>query len=843
MRNAVIVTLIILTGHVAVAQERSFGTSQALRGRDAAKRLVEAPDDPDTVRLLMELRRYPEALKVVRRIVDTRPESMARAFEALGVGIGVREIGADAAHDYRDMLTSLVADAQRRASSLPREQAAQLQRRLVTVKSELSIGSNVWRSLLTSFVNEYAGTEAALLAEVDLIDDANAAARMQALDAFVRTHPGTTAAAKALYLKGFSLGHNPIIHGDRPGQDPTERFFRVVDVANELRSGRYPPSEWVDKAQTLIVDFFTYQPKYAESNADRMLSTLERELPSMLEQYEAESEQNSITYLIGRRMGDLLALKGDAVDGMDQVLDRLERTTHGTDAVRLLRAQLYLSPRDARTIDNVRSDLRAKADELLTTLMDGPAQQYRRRALWMLAELRFGDGKFEAARPLYQKFADGYPDDHAAWVAALRVGQCAESLGVRDAGSTYRKAAERFKATPEAYALGRVAAARVEEALGNFSQALEDYRATLSAWDRGDPDRYSLDGSRARPIDGMARVDIVARRDALPARIAELQRSLAVAGGVLVERGRWVIGQGRWADALAPLTAFLKEHRSSPLAPEARALARRARLEQALDLVDADKTTADVDGAIAALKVLAAEPPDFVVCAAQIALATLALLEGKSGDPDALMAGAMKTWQALDKPSRAERSALEQDVLAIRNTVFRPKGDGIFASAQSRWNAFEWNKGAAPFVVVDSDLHVKLPTGEETTILANDVFPDMPNIVFLDQERRALLDRVMLKLGGTKRRAWTRVMDTPNQPAGASVDVLTLWKKSFAARPGHWGGWVFATYPILGEIEFIDAARTKATVKVTVGYSGATVQMEKKDGVWIARELTNFWIT
>jgi hypothetical protein len=32
-------------------------------------------------------------------------------------------------------------------------------------------------------------------------------------------------------------------------------------------------------------------------------------------------------------------------------------------------------------------------------------------------------------------------------------------------------------------------------------------------------------------------------------------------------------------------------------------------------------------------------------------------------------------------------------------------------------------------------------------------------------------------------------------------------------------------------------------VKVVVGYSGATVQMENRDGVWIATRLTDFWVT
>jgi len=39
------------------------------------------------------------------------------------------------------------------------------------------------------------------------------------------------------------------------------------------------------------------------------------------------------------------------------------------------------------------------------------------------------------------------------------------------------------------------------------------------------------------------------------------------------------------------------------------------------------------------------------------------------------------------------------------------------------------------------------------------------------------------------------------------------------------------------------AARTRAAVKVTVGYSGGTVQLVKENGIWIAREITNVWIT
>jgi hypothetical protein len=54
---------------------------------------------------------------------------------------------------------------------------------------------------------------------------------------------------------------------------------------------------------------------------------------------------------------------------------------------------------------------------------------------------------------------------------------------------------------------------------------------------------------------------------------------------------------------------------------------------------------------------------------------------------------------------------------------------------------------------------------------------------------------------------------------------------------------VLETYPIINEIAFVDAARTRAEVAVTIGDSGGTVIMEKEGGAWIAKRFTNQWIT
>ena len=51
------------------------------------------------------------------------------------------------------------------------------------------------------------------------------------------------------------------------------------------------------------------------------------------------------------------------------------------------------------------------------------------------------------------------------------------------------------------------------------------------------------------------------------------------------------------------------------------------------------------------------------------------------------------------------------------------------------------------------------------------------------------------------------------------------------------------TYPYVTQIEFVNAERTRAHARVTIGYSGGTVVLEKIDGQWRAIELANEWIT
>ena len=201
---------------------------------------------------------------------------------------------------------------------------------------------------------------------------------------------------------------------------------------------------------------------------------------------------------------------------------------------------------------------------------------------------------------------------------------------------------------------------------------------------------------------------------------------------------------------------------------------------------------------------------------------------------------ALDEWHAQQRMTKPA-DPLAQDVADIQRILFLPTGGSVFGAG--RWNAFDWPSVAPPFAIVNPDVRVKLATNEIVQVAVKQPLSINAKVLFFGDEELALLRATMVRLGGNQRRVPTGVMETPNQPVGASMNILELWRRHFPARPGHWGGWVLETYPIITEIAFVNAARTQAAVAVTIGYSGGTVIMEKERGVWIAKRFTNQWIT
>jgi hypothetical protein len=100
----------------------------------------------------------------------------------------------------------------------------------------------------------------------------------------------------------------------------------------------------------------------------------------------------------------------------------------------------------------------------------------------------------------------------------------------------------------------------------------------------------------------------------------------------------------------------------------------------------------------------------------------------------------------------------------------------------------------------------------------------------MDEEAERILQDMMAKLGG--------IQHHPRQQ-----EVMQALNRFIPMLPGHWGGWMFATFPTVTHIEFLNAERTRATARFTVEYEGATVILEKVNGRWVAVRMVDRWIT
>jgi hypothetical protein len=322
---------------------------------------------------------------------------------------------------------------------------------------------------------------------------------------------------------------------------------------------------------------------------------------------------------------------------------------------------------------------------------------------------------------------------------------------------------------------------------------------------------------------------------ALPERIARLKNSLSVPGGALLERGRWLVEHGRHEEALASLEQLLTRHRLSPAVAEARYLSHRARLGSALELADAASSKRNDAAAIAQLDLITGDPYDFGVCAARIARASIIWRLGMPG-ADSQMTAALNEWFEHQSAQRERpRDPIETDIAAIRDLVIRPAGDGILTG----WarNTFSRTARSTAFVAVNPDISVKLADARNQRLSVYQPLRGIDHVLFLNDEQQAVLTTIVAKVG--------RILE-PDQPA--KIDILGFWNRFFPAER-RFGAipenvlWIlFETYPIITELEFLNAERTKAAARVIVGHEGGTIVLEKRQGVWTAQALVNQWI-
>lgn len=814
-----------------------FMLREGIAKKLAAAALVSSPDSLDTLRLAAKGKRSADVLRILDRTVRTAPAQIGDAFHVLSNHSTLFRSG-DSRGEW-DRFQEIVAAAKRRLGELQPEEAARAARQLMFFEPYDWRKPNAQAVRLEAFVEAYPDTSAALDAEISrILTGLPSYRQLDELEAFAASHPGTVAAAKATYERGFQLAVNVSVTGvEQRGSDPTDRFMKVLEIVRDLESGRYVASEWVDRAPSIMVQFFASNPAYSPENLDRVI---EASYAFAKAHYRPQPD-GTVDYLLTDKLPALFRLKGDEIAGMDATFSRLE---HDVDAAAAsyLRAQYYLRGMRESQRPGERPLFLRKAIDTLDALQRSGSGIFQRKALATLATLRFSEGDFAGASANLTRYLAAYPDTDWAWVAATRAGLAAMEVGQPlNAAEVLDRAALRYASNPVARVLAHAYAARAEEAAGRFDRALAHDRKALRDWDDDYGESYSLywwvtsPGSQS----GMGSDAAVVVKTALADRAAALAQSLQRQNGSVVERGRWLLTHGRRREAIEALGALAGG--SSAIARDARALVHRAELEEALELAAADRPGADDRAAMARLEPLTREPLDFAVMVARIAEACLLARTGELSRAETRTRLALDDWHAQQR-TRQPATPLERDVADIRRAVFLPNGGAVYGSGS--WNAFEWpSSREPPFALVNPAVRVTLAGGEITQVDLQQSFAGDRKVLFLHDDDLNLLRYVLVKLGGTKRRVPTAIMETPNQPVGASMEILQLWNKFFAARPGHWGGWELETYPVVTGIEFIDADRTKAEAAVTIGYSGGTVLMEKVEGRWLARRLTSRWIT
>ena len=843
-----VVLSVVLAGHAALARAQPTVVSDFpfhdrtvifTLGRDGGGALVNAlrtqPARASALQVLLHHRSVDESLTVLSRIVaEDGPELLPALQAATQTNAWWND--QRRREEIRSTLAGIVERAKAAADRRPRDEAADIARQALTLEMNWTGGSRDARvAQLRRFVEMYDGTPAALGAQVELIADTlPIAQQIDAAQQFAREHAGTVAAARALHHAAYQLAVNYAINSvEARGSDPTDRFVRVAAIARELESGRYPASEWVTRAPTVVTGFFVSDsppPSYAPGNLQRSLDEHAQFVRTHLTWQDPYPPNDSISFMVSHSMWRLWSLQGDPTAGAEQFFDGLAADPARREAARFLQARTYLDRIQEGRAD--RSWSRARAIALLTDLARGGTERVRRQAHAMLAAELFAGGDDQAACTEFRRFVTAYPKSDWSWVAGLRIGQCEEALNRWPAAAeAYRRTATIHADKPAAVLLGRAYAARALEGTGDFKAALSEYQQATAAWFGKDSSRYSAWRWRRNPPESplsgrdayeVAKPDLELRRE-------QLRATLALPGGVLLERARWALSRSR-SDTRTLASQLIRQFPGSPLVSDARHLARVADYEDALELAAADNPQ-DVPGARERLERLSRETPDVVSSLARIARASLMATQGVSGS-EALMKEALEDWRALQVPAApAAPGSLEADANDVRREVFLPLGGGVYR----RGYAVDWPATLPPFLIASATLPVLESDGRLSIVPVSRPLPGFENTLYLSQDDFDLLEKTVALLGGSAAEA--------RAAAGMPASIRALWNRFFPMHPGPGGGWRLGTSPVIGRIEFTNPERTRASVPFSTGYQGGTVLLDKVGDQWRAIDIVNMWIS
>jgi len=410
----------------------------------------------------------------------------------------------------------------------------------------------------------------------------------------------------------------------------------------------------------------------------------------------------------------------------------------------------------------------------------------------------------------------------------------------------FETAASSAPQEPLALVLGSALAAQTYDAIGQFDRSLVGYRRALEAWTWEywrDLTPTPLRVSRPSPPGGESPTLRPVTQQNLIDRVASLDRNLKAAVGPLLERASSQINMRRFTDARVTLASAANQARSDDDRTAVRLLDHRAQLEMAMDLLAVDPAQADVAGSLKALDAILTEAFDTNVGFARLAKAAVMFKNGAAEHAQVLMKATLDEWRDAQQKRRATKPAspLEADVADIRSLTFRSIGTvAVLAPNSMLAKAYPLPPGVA---VVNPDVRVTTQDGKTIRITVYQDLPEERQAVFWTTDEIAFALRLVNTLAGPRRATGAGALN-PTPPAAALAELRNFWNSFFATRDGNMGAWVVQTYPSVTSITFLDASRTKAAVGVRAdAYSGATIIMEKKNGVWVALRIVNQWVS
>jgi len=811
-----------------------LGASEYARARDTIARGSSAPD---VVAAYFRISDKRGALRSAHGLLTATPSELARGLDLI----------VDRSHDFSDDGTTLRAEfasfveaAGKRVDSLSREDGAEPAVAVIWLQYNLDRGNeDAHQQRVQAYFRRYGGTLAAAEFEVSQVEgtrmDLDFDGRLRRFRELATKYDRTVAGAKALYLLGFRLG-NPSL----PDKDPTDRLSQVFEIVKELESGRFPSSNrWVDDSAKLIPEF--YYGLASQIPAASMPRIYDRYLefvlahPTLLGR---AASDGAFDWIVRNGVGRLGSTPAERLATVERFFLDLEQRQFGLSDIRMMRARFFqaqarpemLMPESilvdaksaaATTTDSLRV-VRSSADPAAAPI-----------ATATLASHYLGSGLYTDARAQYRLLAAQFPTAEWNWVVALRVAQLTERLGDASVVTDYEAVASRPGLPPAAILVSRVSAAELREARGELPAAASHYRAALDAWQQL-PDQIRIDtqaasADRALPVfarfSNLTKASVITRTD-------RLSKAVSTEEALLYE-GRRALENAKPAEAMGPLRKLMASYPKSNAAIEGRGLLRRAQLTEILSTPQTDLAKADRD-----LNALADAPYDSVTTLSKLARSAFKLRAGAQAEAEALARQALEEWHAKQSTVAEVKTPLAQEVAAIRAELFRPQGGGVFDAG--RWDGLTWQKEARPFAIASREVQVKTNAKEER-ISAPFAAKVDARLLFATYDDLASMRMILDKVGGTATAPWIGVMDVPNQPIGGSMRVAQLWSKLFPMRPGHWGGWILTVVPYVTRITF--DRDNHALAEFTAGYSGGTVELEKENGVWVAKRIVSVWIT